>query len=42
VAVSKTKPIEAIQEAYEVGHRIFGENYVSELVEKGNDPWVCT
>lgn len=28
VAVSKTKPIEAIQEAYEAGQRCFGENYV--------------
>ncbi len=34
VAVSKTKPIEAIKEKYELGHRIFGENRVQELVEK--------
>jgi pyridoxal phosphate enzyme (YggS family) len=34
VAVSKTKPIEAIQEAYDVGHRIFGENKIQEMVEK--------
>ena len=34
VAVSKTKPIEAIQEAYNVGHRIFGENRIQEMVEK--------
>ena len=34
VAVSKTKPIEAIQEAYDVGHRIFGENRIQEMVEK--------
>jgi PLP dependent protein len=34
VAVSKTKPIEAIQEAYETGHRNFGENKVQELVDK--------
>lgn len=34
VAVSKTKPIEAIQEAYDVGHRVFGENKVQEMVEK--------
>lgn len=27
VAVSKTKPVEAIQEAYDAGHRDFGENY---------------
>ena len=34
VAVSKTKPIEDIQEAYDVGHRIFGENRIQEMVEK--------
>ena len=34
VAVSKFKPNEAIQEAYEAGQRDFGENYVQELVEK--------
>lgn len=28
VAVSKTKPVEAVQEAYDAGHRQFGENYV--------------
>lgn len=34
VAVSKTKPISAIQEAYNAGQRIFGENKVQEMVEK--------
>lgn len=34
VAVSKTKPNEAIVEAYETGHRIFGENKVQELADK--------
>jgi len=34
VAVSKTKPIEAIQEAWDAGQRYFGENYIQELVEK--------
>ena len=34
VAVSKTKPSEAILELYEQGHRDFGENYVQEIVEK--------
>lgn len=34
VAVSKTKPVEAIRELYELGHRDFGENYVQELVDK--------
>jgi len=37
VAVSKTKPKEAIIEAYQAGHRVFGENYVQELVEKSQD-----
>jgi len=34
VAVSKTKPVEDLQEAYACGQRIFGENYVQELVDK--------
>ncbi|MFZ4862787.1 YggS family pyridoxal phosphate-dependent enzyme [Sphingobacterium sp. Mn56C] len=34
VAVSKTKPVEDILEAYEAGQRIFGENMVQELLEK--------
>lgn len=34
VAVSKTKPAEAIRELYELGQRDFGENYVQELVDK--------
>ena len=34
IAVSKTKPNEAILEAYQVGQRDFGENKVQELVEK--------
>ena len=34
VAVSKTKPVEAIEEAYEAGQRVFGENRVQELAEK--------
>jgi len=38
VAVSKTKPKEAVMEAYRAGHRVFGENYVQELVEKAHDP----
>jgi pyridoxal phosphate enzyme (YggS family) len=37
VAVSKTKPNELIQEAYDLGQRIFGENKVQELVEKYED-----
>jgi PLP dependent protein len=34
VAVSKTKPVEAIKELYDLGQRDFGENYVQELVDK--------
>jgi hypothetical protein len=34
IAVSKTKPIEAIIEAYDTGQRDFGENKVQELVDK--------
>lgn len=34
VAVSKTKSIAEIQEAYDAGQRIFGENQVQEMVEK--------
>ena len=34
VAVSKTKPNSAIEEAYAAGQRIFGENKVQELVTK--------
>lgn len=34
VAVSKTKPNEAILEAYNVGQRIFGENKIQDLVQK--------
>jgi len=34
VAVSKTKPIELIRTAYEVGQRDFGENRLEELWEK--------
>jgi pyridoxal phosphate enzyme (YggS family) len=36
VAVSKTKPVEMIMEAYDAGQRDFGENYVQELVDKYN------
>lgn len=34
VAVSKTKPVSDIMEAYNAGHRIFGENKVQEMSEK--------
>ena len=34
VAVSKTKPISDLMEAYEAGQRIFGENKIQEMAEK--------
>ena len=34
IAVSKTKPVETLQEAYDLGVRVFGENKVQELVDK--------
>src|SRR3546814_6565971 len=34
IAISKTKPVEMIGEAYEAGQRAFGENVVQEMVEK--------
>jgi pyridoxal phosphate enzyme (YggS family) len=34
IAVSKTKPVEAIREAYASGQRAFGENYAQELAVK--------
>ena len=34
VAVSKTKPLADLQEAYNIGQRVFGENKVQELTEK--------
>lgn len=36
LAVSKTKPVEAIAKAIEAGQRAFGENYVQEGVDKVN------
>lgn len=44
LAVSKTKPVIAIQAAINAGHRLFGENYVQEGVDKiqhfANTPYV--
>lgn len=34
IAVSKTKPVEMLQEVYNEGIRDFGENYVQELADK--------
>ncbi len=37
VAVSKTKPLSDIQEAYDAGQRVFGENKIQEMVNKYNE-----
>ena len=37
VAVSKTKPISDLLEAYNVGQRIFGENKIQEMASKFNE-----
>tara|TARA_B100000214_G_C23810014_1_gene554477 strand:- start:116 stop:760 length:645 start_codon:yes stop_codon:yes gene_type:complete len=37
VAVSKTKPNEAIMEAYDAGHRVFGENKVQDMLAKSEE-----
>ena len=37
IAVSKTKPLEDLIEAYEAGCRDFGENKVQEILEKADD-----
>lgn len=34
VAISKTKPNEDILEAYQAGHRVFGENKIQEMTRK--------
>ena len=34
IAVSKTQPIEAIQELYDLGHRVFGESRLQEALPK--------
>ena len=34
VAVSKTKPVEDIREAYDAGQRVFGENHALEMRDK--------
>lgn len=34
IAVSKTKPVDALMEVYEAGQRLFGENKVQEMCDK--------
>lgn len=37
VAVSKTKSPGCIRNVYNLGHRVFGENYVQELIDKAKE-----
>lgn len=37
VAVSKTKPVSDLMEAYNAGQRVFGENKIQEMAEKYED-----
>lgn len=37
VAVTKTKPVKTILEAYNAGHKIFGENRIQEMADKYKD-----
>lgn len=37
VAVSKTKPVDMLMEAYHAGQRHFGENYAQELIQKAEE-----
>lgn len=41
VAVSKTKPLEELQEAYEADQRHFGENYVGPLLSRSTKKALC-
>ena len=34
LAISKYQPIEALQEAYDAGQRMFGENHIQEMAAK--------
>ena len=34
LAISKYQPIEALQEAYDAGQRMFGENHIQEAVSR--------
>lgn len=34
IAVSKTKPVHMLQEAYDAGARVFGENKVQEITDQ--------
>jgi PLP dependent protein len=34
IAVTKTHPVSVLEEAYQAGHKVFGENKVQEMVDK--------
>jgi pyridoxal phosphate enzyme (YggS family) len=38
LAVSKTKPMSMLEDAYQAGQRHFGENYAQEAIEKSQSP----
>lgn len=42
VAVSKTKPVETVIEAYCHGQHTFGEKYIQELLEKASNPKILS
>jgi hypothetical protein len=42
IAVSKTKPAAAVEQAFHAGQRAFGENYVQELVSKATELQLLT
>ncbi|GFH48136.1 hypothetical protein CTEN210_04612 [Chaetoceros tenuissimus] len=37
IAVSKTKPVELLMQAYDAGQRYFGENYAQEIMSKAEE-----
>jgi len=37
IAVTKTMPVEIVTQAYDAGHRVFGENRVQELMQKNQE-----
>ncbi|GKF34646.1 pyridoxal phosphate homeostasis protein-like protein [Tanacetum coccineum] len=42
IAVSKTKPVSLLREVYNAGHRLFGENYVQEIIDKSPQAYFQT
>ena len=42
VAASKFQPVDAVIELYDKGQRVFGENYIQEMVQKASDQTLQT